>query len=269
MTRSEAIDYGRQTVLVTGASAGIGRELARRLAARGSGLVLVARRRERLEELAAELRQTHGVAVTTLVRDLARPGVGQALVRDLAGVEVTSVVNNAGFANLGPFHRAPLDDLMAEVALDVSAVVEICHAFLPALRERGDGFLVNIASMAAYQASPTMAVYGASKAFVLSLTEALWFEARGTGLRVLAVSPGATQTEFFDVAGEGAGGGSRRVPPGEVATTVLRTLERRRPPASVVVGRGNRLSAAGVRVLGRRRSAELVGRMMSRSAREG
>ncbi len=264
MNRGARVDYSRQTVLVTGASAGIGAEYARQLAARGSDLVLVARRRDRLDTLAAQLRDTHGVTVTTLARDLAPPGIGQVLLRDVeaSGVEVTGVVNNAGFANHGLFHREALPDLMAEIALDVSAVVEISHSFLPVLRERGDGFLVNVASMAAYQANPTMAVYGASKAFVLSLTEALWFEARGTGVRVLAVSPGATETEFFDVAGDGAAGGARRMPAEAVVAASLRALGRRSPPPSVIVGRGNRLSAAAVRVLGRRRAAELVGRMM-------
>ncbi|WP_110851726.1 SDR family NAD(P)-dependent oxidoreductase [Georgenia satyanarayanai] len=255
-----------QTVLVTGASAGIGAELARQLAARGAGLVLVARRAERLEALAGELRRAHEVPVTTLAMDLARPGVGQALRGELAdrGVEVTGVVNNAGFANHGLFHEEALTDLMREIALDVSAVVEISHAFLPDLRRHGHGFLLNVASMAAYQGNPTMAVYGAAKAFVLSLTEALWYEARGSGVRVLAVSPGATQTEFFDVAGDAADGGGRRMTASEVVATSLRALERRNPPPGVVVGRANRLSAAAVRALGRRRATEVVGRLMVR-----
>ncbi|HLT84249.1 MAG TPA: SDR family NAD(P)-dependent oxidoreductase [Phototrophicaceae bacterium] len=266
MNRTSPLDLARQAVLVTGASSGIGAEFARQLAARGADLVLVARRAERLAALAEELRRDQGTAVTTVATDLARPGVGLALRSDLEarGVEVTGVVNSAGFANHGAFHEEALADLTGEIALDVSAVVEISHAFLPGLRRRGAGFLVNVASMAAYQGDPTMAVYGAAKAFVLSLTEALWYEARGTGVRVLAVSPGATQTEFFDVAGDGADGGrGRRMPASAVVATALRTLDRRNPPPSVVVGRGNRLSAGAVRVLGRRRATELVGRMMT------
>lgn len=266
MNRTSPLDLARQAVLVTGASSGIGAEFARQLAARGADLVLVARRAERLAALAEELRRDQGTAVTTVATDLARPGVGLALRSDLEarGVEVTGVVNSAGFANHGAFHEEALADLTAEIALDVSAVVEISHAFLPGLRRRGAGILVNVASMAAYQGDPTMAVYGAAKAFVLNLTEALWYEARGTGVRVLAVSPGATQTEFFDVAGDGADGGrGRRMPASAVVATALRTLDRRNPPPSVVVGRGNRLSAGAVRVLGRRRATELVGRMMT------
>ncbi|WP_435736395.1 SDR family oxidoreductase [Cellulosimicrobium sp. PMB13] len=260
------LDHTRQTVLITGASSGIGAEFARQLAARGSSLVLVARRAERLEALAEELGDAHGTDVVTVPMDLARPGVGRLLQRELEArdVEVTSVINNAGFARLGLFHAQELPSISAELALDVVSVVDISHAFMPALRRRGDGFLLNVASMAAYQATPTMAVYGASKAFVLNLTEALWYEARDTGLRVIALSPGATRTEFFDVAGEGADGGSRRMSADVVVATALRALERRNPPPSVVAGRSNRLAAVASRLVGRRGTTEMIGALMAR-----
>ncbi|WP_166848639.1 SDR family oxidoreductase [Isoptericola sp. BMS4] len=262
------LDYTHHTVLVTGASAGIGAEFARQLASRGSSLVVAARRVGRLDALAAQLRREHGVTVSTLPIDLAQPGAGQTIrdQLDARGIDVTSVVNSAGFANLGPFHDAELPDLMTEIAVDVNAVVEISHAFMPRLRQRGDGFLLNVASMAAYQGNPTMAIYGAAKAFVLSFTEALWHEARDTGLRVLVLSPGATDTEFFDVAGDRADGGSRRMSPTAVVTTALSALERRNPPPSVIPGRSNRLSEVFGRVLGRRRAAEMVGSLMNRTA---
>lgn len=266
MTRSKRpIDFTRQTVLVTGASAGIGAALARRLAERGSDLVLVARRADRLDALAAELRSAHAVAVSTLPMDLAHPGVGERLRTELESrrIEVTGVVNNAGFANHGPFHEEALSRLRAEIALDVSSVVEISHAFLPALRERGGGFLMNVASMAAYAASPHMAVYGAAKAFVLSFTEALWYEARDTGLRVLALSPGATRTEFFDVAGDGADGGTERMHPDEVVDAALAALDRPGSGPTAIVGRRNRMTAAVAPLLGRRRMTEMVGRLMT------
>ncbi|SDD04723.1 SDR family NAD(P)-dependent oxidoreductase [Auraticoccus monumenti] len=272
MTTSAApLDYARQTVLVTGASAGLGAEFARQLAARGSDLVLVARRADRLQALATQLQEQHGTTVAAVPMDLAAPDVARRLQTELARrqVEVTSVVNNAGFASTGLFHETELADLSAEVAVDVTSVVEISHAFMPRLRERGDGFLLNVASMAAYQADPRMAVYGASKAFVLSLTEALWYEARGTGLRVLALSPGATETEFFDVAGDGADGGTRRMPADAVVATALTALERRNPPPSVIAGRGNRVASLLARVVGRRRATELIGGMMARSAATG
>lgn len=261
------LDYRSQTALITGASAGIGAEFARQLASRGSNLVLAARRADRLEALAAQLRAAHGITVTTLPIDLTQSGVGQRLHRELAaaGVKVTSVVNNAGFANTGLFHTEDLTDFQREIALDVSSVVEISHAFLPTLRAQDGGFLINVASMAAYQGNPTMAVYGACKAFVLSFTEALWYEARDTGLRVLALSPGATQTEFFDIAGDAADGGSRRMAAGDVVSTALSALDRRNPPPSVIAGRSNRFAETLGRLLGRRRTIEMVGAMMTRS----
>ncbi|HET6479753.1 MAG TPA: SDR family NAD(P)-dependent oxidoreductase [Actinoplanes sp.] len=260
------IEYPRQTVLVTGASSGIGAELARGLAARGAALVLVARRQERLDALAEELADRYGVAAHVIALDLSTPQVGSVLDRELAarGIEITSVVNNAGFATHGPFHAEDPEALRREIAVDVASVVDISRTFIGRL----DGFLVNVASMAAYQANPTMAVYGATKAFVLSFTEALWYESRGTGLRVLAVSPGATETEFFAVAGNGADGGSRRMPAAAVADTTFHALARRNPPPSVIAGRTNRLAAAVGRILlTRRQSTVLIGSMMNRAAR--
>ncbi|WP_433532659.1 SDR family NAD(P)-dependent oxidoreductase [Micromonospora sp. CA-263727] len=265
------VDYSRQTVMVTGASAGIGAEFARQLAQRGSDLVLVARRADRLDALARELRAGHDITVSTLPLDLTQRDVGE-LVRhelDTRQIEVTSIVNNAGFANHGPFHELDLPRLTSEIALNASSVVEICHTFLPRLRQRGDGFLINVASMAAYQANPTMAVYGASKAFVLSFTEALWYEARGTGLRVLALSPGATQTEFFDVAGASADGGSQRMSAGTVVAAALAGLDRRNPPPNVVAGRSNKIAPVVGRLVGRRRMTELVGARMTRTSGVG
>jgi uncharacterized protein len=262
------LDYARQTVLITGASAGIGAEFARQLAGRGSDLVLVARRADRLDTLAVELQDKHGVAVTTLPMDLMQSGVGERLRNELGArsIEVTGVVNNAGFANLGLFHEIALPAFMEEIAVDVSSVVEISHAFMPELRQRGDGFLLNVASMAAYQGNPTMAVYGACKAFVLSLTEALWYEARGTGLRVLAVSPGATQTEFFEVAGEAADGGAPRTSSSAVVTRSLAALSRSSPPPSVVVGWLDRFSLTAARLVSRRRLITILGGIMQRAA---
>ncbi|MBM2613939.1 SDR family oxidoreductase [Actinoplanes sp. LDG1-06] len=258
------IDYRTQTVLVTGASSGIGAEFARRLAARGANLVLVARRLDRLNALAEELTSTYGVRAHTIAADLTTPEVGAVLDKELAdrGVKITSIVNNAGFATHGPFREEDPARLRAEIAVDVTSVVDISRTFI----DRLDGFLINVASVAAYQANPTMAVYGATKAFVLSFTEALWYESRGTGLRVFALSPGATQTEFFDVAGSSADGGSRRMTPAQVVDTAFSALSRRNPPPSVVVGRANRFAVAASRVLlSRRRSTTLIGSMMRRS----
>jgi short-subunit dehydrogenase len=262
----KAVDYRSETVLITGASSGIGAEFARRLAARGADVVLVARRRERLDTLAAELTARHQITATALAVDLTTPDVGAVLDGELTrrGIEVTSIVNNAGFGTHGPFHEEDPARLDAEIALDVTSVVQISRTFIERLRRRGAGFLVNVASMAAYQANPTMAVYGATKAFVLSFTEALWYESRGTGLRVLALSPGATQTEFFTVAGDGADGGTRRMTAAAVVRTALTALDRRNPPPSVIAGRLNRAAAAATRLVSRRQATMVIGSLMSR-----
>ena len=260
------VDYRGQTTLITGASSGLGAEFARRLAARGSDLVLVARRADRLEKLAAELAETHGVSATGIPMDLAVPGAGAALAAAVAerGLTVTSLINNAGFGTHSPFHLAEPDRLTAEITLNVTSLVEISRAFIEPLRAHGGGVLVNIASVAAYQPDPTLAVYGATKAFVLSFTEALWYESRGTGLRVLALSPGATETEFFEVAGQGASGGTSRMRADEVVDIGLRALDRRNPPPSLVAGRLNRALSGTVRLVSRRFAVSAVGRLMAR-----
>jgi short-subunit dehydrogenase len=261
------MDFTLQTVLVTGASAGIGSEFARQLARRGADLVLVARREDRLEELASRLRASHGVRVHVIAADLGQPGIGTRLAAEAEriGATVTSVVNNAGFATYGPFHEEDPERLQQEIAVDVTAVVDISRAFIGRLRARGDGFLINVASMAAYAPSPAMSVYGATKAFVLSFTEALWVESRGTGLRVMTLSPGATRTEFFDVAGsERAAGGTRLRTAEDVVTTALKALDRTTTPPSVIVGRSNRVTAFVTRhFMSRTFVAKIVGRMVA------
>ncbi|WP_436529264.1 SDR family NAD(P)-dependent oxidoreductase [Actinoplanes sp. HUAS TT8] len=252
-----------QTVLITGASAGLGAEFARRLAARGANLVLVARRADRLEKLAAELT---GVRVTTIAMDLAVPDAGAALSAAVAaeGVTVTSLINNAGFGTQQTFHERDAAHVDNEVALNVSSLVSITHAFIDRLRA-GDGFLINLASVAAFQPSPRMAVYGATKAFVLSFTEALWYENRGSRLRVMAVCPGATETEFFEVAGQGADGGTRRMRADQVVDQAMRALDRRNPPPVLVTGGMNKASTVAVRFFSRRLVTRAVGMMMDRS----
>lgn len=251
------IDFRGTTALVTGASSGLGAEFARQLGRRGANLVLVARRVDRLEELAVELRAGAGVEVTVIAADLAVPRPGATLAADLArtGIVVDSLIANAGFGTFGPFDGEDPDRVADEIALNVSGLVDVIHSFYPGMKERGRGALVTVASTAAYQPVPNMAVYGATKAFVLSFTEALWYEARRSGLRVLAVSPGATATEFFDVAGNGEQFGVRRAPASDVVGRAMRILDRRRGPGSFVSGPGNRVAAFAAARLAPRRLA--------------
>lgn len=260
-----SVDYHASTALVTGASSGLGAEFARQLAARGADVVLVARRTDRLDELAAELRSTHHVQATVIAADLAKPGAGAALAAEVEarGLAVQTLINNAGFATRNRFENEDPNRIADEVALNVAALVDLSRAFYPQLLAAGRGALVNVASTGAYQPVPLMAVYGATKAFVLSFTEALWFEARGTGLKVLALSPGATRTEFFDVAGEESRVGMLQTAQ-QVVAVALATLDRSDPPPSVISGRANRLTALSARLLSRRAAATLTGRLTSR-----
>ncbi|MGW6796434.1 SDR family NAD(P)-dependent oxidoreductase [Streptomyces chartreusis] len=234
-----SIDFTSQTVLITGASSGIGRSFATALAERGSNLVLVARRADRLEALAAELRARHSVRVDPLRFDVSRSAVGDELLRATAdlGVRVTGVINSAGFGTFGPFVEDEMDKLAKEIAVDISAPVQISRAFLPQLLKARGGFLINIASGAAYAPIPRMAVYGGAKAFVLSFTEALWAENRGSGVTIFALSPGATSTEFNAVVGtDDATAGARMRTPEQVVQTALDHLAKRDPGPSVIDG---------------------------------
>jgi short-subunit dehydrogenase len=186
------------TVVVTGASSGIGAELVRELARRGHGLTLVARRRKRLEELAAELE----VPVVVEPCDLADADERKRLIGALGrGRPIAGVCNNAGYGTVGRFADLPLDRELQEVRLNVEALVELTGAFLPQMIERGAGAILNVASTASFQPLPNMAVYAASKAFVRWFSEATHSELGGTGVSVTTLCPGFTETEFAEVAG--------------------------------------------------------------------
>jgi short-subunit dehydrogenase len=187
--------------LVTGASAGIGAAFAERLARDDYDLVLVARRRERLDELANRLRERHGVEVEVLVADLVDAGdllTVERCVEAPPGLDL--LVNNAGFGTTGPFHESDPDREEQEILLNDLALVRLTRAALPRMVERGSGAVVNVSSMAGFLPSPYNATYGATKAFVNSFTEALAAELRGTGVQVQALCPGFTRTEFQQVA---------------------------------------------------------------------
>ena len=259
------IDYRNQTTIVTGASSGLGAEFARQLAARGSNLVLVARRADRLESLADELTRAHGVTVTVIARDLGLPDAGRTLRAELEsrGIHATGLVNNAGFGTHNAFPDEDPDRLQDMIALNVGALVDLTRAYIEPLTSAGTGVLINVASLLGFQPTPYLSAYGATKAFVLSFTESLWEETRGTGLRVLAVCPGATGTEFFDVAGsQSADYGAKRATPEQVVTIALDTLDRRSAPPSVITN-GRPLALLG-KLLPRRLMVRLMGWMARR-----
>src|SRR5262245_39937739 len=186
------------TVLVTGASSGIGEALARIFAADGSRLVLVARSGERLEALAGELRKAHGIDVLVIAADLSRPGAADEVMRqvDAAGWSVDVLVNNAGVGVHGQFRNISLDRQLAMVQLNVDALLHLTHRALARMIERRRGAILNVASTAAFQPGPYAAVYFATKAFVLSFSDALWEEARHYNIGVTCLCPGPTRTNF-------------------------------------------------------------------------
>ncbi len=254
------------TAVVTGASSGIGAEFARVLAARGANLVLVARREQRLADLAGRIRAKHGVDVHTLALDLAAPGARDTLVAFVRerGLTIDSLVNNAGYGMHGPLADADASRLDEQVRLNVGAVVSLTRAFLPEMTASGRGVLVNVASTSAFQPVPFMAVYGASKAFVLSFTQAVAYETRDSDLRVTALCPGPTRTEFFDVVGTREAAVGSFQSPAQVIATAMRALDARRTPSSVVSGRVNRVTAVVARIMPRAVVVPATGRIMLR-----
>jgi hypothetical protein len=246
--------YRGTTALITGASAGLGAEYAARFAARGADLVLVARREDRLRDLADALEREHGITATVVALDLSDADAAAVLRRELdgLGIAIQTLVNNAGFGMKGAFVDAEPDRIAAMVQVNIASLVGLTREFLPDLVRAGVGALVNIASNAAFQPCPSMAVYGASKAFVLSFTEALAHETRESGLSVVAVCPGATATEFFEVVGESAFTGGHYQSVAQVVTRTLHELDRRDTPPSFVSGVQNAILAKLATIVPRR-----------------
>ena len=189
-------DLGR--VLITGASAGIGAELAREFAKHGHHLVLVARSKDKLQALAGELNAAHDTDSVVIAEDLATPEGPKAVVEALRkkGIEIDILVNNAGIIDVGPFADTDPDKFQQLVQLNIAATTALISYLLPHMLERKFGRILNVASLAGFQPIPSMAVYAASKAYVLSLTESLSEEFRGTGVRITALCPGLTDTNM-------------------------------------------------------------------------
>jgi short-subunit dehydrogenase len=234
----------KKVALITGASAGLGVEFARQLSKRGHRLVLVARRKDRLDELARELGNARAVAL-----DLSKAGAAARLMADIeaAGERVELLVNNAGFGLIGRFAELDAGRERQMIDLNVGTLTDLCRAVAPQMIKRKGGAILNVASTAAFQPGPKMAVYFATKAFVLSLSEALHEELKPHGIRVTCLCPGPTRTEFGDVAGFGGNGLFDRVAMNshEVVKAGLKALDANR--AIVVAGWINKIGAASTR----------------------
>lgn len=254
----------RRTALVTGASGGIGAELARVMAADGWDLVLAARGEDKLRELADELARAHDTTALVLAADLERPDAPAELAAELArrGVEIEALVNNAGFGALAPFVEMPLETALSMLAVNVTALTQLTRLFLPAMVARRRGYVLNVASTAAFQPGPWMAVYYASKAYVLSFSEAIGHELRKTGVRVTALCPGATATGFASTAGSGHSRLFQMARPAsapDVARFGYRAMLRGRRVA--ISGLRNKILAQGVRISPRRLVTAIAGAM--------
>jgi len=240
------------TVIVTGASSGIGAELARDLARRGYGLTLVARRRERLTELADECRRRHGVAVDVRAADLSKPASRTRLITAMhaSPTRVVGLCNNAGFGSFGRFQNLPLETETEQVRLNVDALHELTGAFLPDMVLRKQGAILNTGSIAGFQPLPANATYAATKAFVNSFSEAVHTDLAGTGVSCTALCPGPVRTEFGEVAGLGAANGAGPDflwgSPDDVARAGVEAMIKGR--RSVIPGLSNRAAALGGRL---------------------
>lgn len=262
----------RPRALITGASSGIGETFARHLARQGHDLVLVARRRDRLEQLASELSESHGVAAEIIQADLSKDAdlsVVEERLRSpttLRSGHIDLLVNSAGFGSVGEFGDASLERELEQLDVNVRALMRLTHAALASMTERRRGGIVNVASTAAFQPIPNMGTYAATKAFVLHFSEAVHEEAKQHGVAVTCLCPGPVRTEFQKVAGVDDG----RVPsmvwtsPDKVVDSALAALRSKR--AVAVPGAFNRLAAMSVRFTPRFLTRRIAGSMFKRTA---
>lgn len=232
--------------VVTGGSTGLGVAFAERLAAEGSDVWLAARSGDQMQAVARRLESEYGVATRISTVDLTHREARRAFIEEVRAAKVGHLVNNAGFAQLGQFAASDPEGTTDMVELNIVALTDLTHAVLPGMLERGRGAIVNVASTAAFQPTPNMASYAASKAYVLSFSVALWRELKPTGVRVIASCPGATKTEFWVRGGDDNMMRTRRAPE-QVATVTFDALRKHRP--FVVDGTMNRVMAFATRLV--------------------
>jgi len=254
--------------LVTGASAGIGKALAEELAKGGTNLILTARRKERLEHLARDLSAKQGIRTETIVADLAEPAGPEAIFQFTRQRElpVDLLVNNAGFGQYGEFHATPPERLLQMVQVNCTAVVELTRLYLPAMVARRSGDVLIVASTAAFQAVPYISTYAATKVFDLFLAEGLAEEMQPYGVRVCALCPGTTTSEFHELAGHPRNTKGREQSAETVARNGLQALAAGK--SYVISGFGNYLGAHGERLVPRRLVTRVAARMFRPAKRQ-
>ena len=218
------------TTLITGASSGIGAAFARKLAARGRNVLLVARSEDKLIALCNELGRLTSIRAQYLAIDLQQPDAGAQLLEETQKreLEIDMLINNAGFGSMGDFGKLDLNRELEMIELNVRALVDLTHRFIGPMRDRKRGTIINVASTAAFQPVPYMATYAATKAFVLSFSEALWEENRLHGVHVMALCPGVTETNFFQASAIDRPPMRTIQTAEEVVETALRALDRKK-----------------------------------------
>ncbi len=253
------------TTLITGASSGIGEAFARKLAARGQNLLLVARSEDKLMTLCNELGRLKSIHAQFVAMDLSQPDAPARLFAETQtrGLTIDFLINNAGFGSVGDFAKLDLARELNMIELNVRALVELTHRFLVPMRERKSGAIINVASTAGFQPVPFMAVYAATKAFVLSFSEALWEENRPYGIKVMALCPGVTETNFFAAANMQKPPGRVSQTPEDVVDTALRGLRRGR--SHIISGLPNYLMIQGERLVPRSVLARVAGKVLRKS----
>lgn len=250
------------TTLITGASSGIGEAFARRLAARGDNLLLVARSEDRLAALCNELGRAHDVNAQYVALDLTADDAPQELFDETGrrGLEVDFLINNAGFGSMGDFTELDLDHELKMIELNIKSLVALTHLFLKPMRAREHGAIINVASTAGFQPIPYMTTYAATKAFVLSFSDALWEENRAHGVKVMALCPGVTDTNFFNAS-------EMERPPMRIAETPEQVVETglnglKRGRGHIISGWANYLLAESERLVPRSLVARVVGKAL-------
>lgn len=253
--------FKNSTALITGASSGIGKAYAQKLASLGINLILTARSEQKLNDLADELRKKYNVTVEVIVLDLAQPNSAQTLFDEVQArkLSVEILINNAGFGKWTKFLDQSVATYQEMITLNISSVTSLCYLFLPHMLANKKGIMINISSTGAFQPLPYIAVYGASKSYVLQFTEALAGEYASSGVKFLAVCPGNTETNFTQVANADTSGMKSSTVDDVVSATVA-ALDKNKP--TLVVGYSNYLTSQLPRILSRKKMINLVEGML-------